>query len=80
MIELRIKQIEDLICKGQLSAAQVFTQMKQLALSSEGVNKLKADAVREWANCSGYSDGCETQYRVFEDAIDYANKLERGDL
>ncbi len=43
-------------------------------------NKIKAEAVLEWANGSGYSDGCETQYRVFESAIDYANKLERGEV
>lgn len=40
------------------------------------LNKIKAEAVREWANSSGYSDGCEAEYRVFEDAIEYANKLE----
>jgi hypothetical protein len=44
----------------------------------ENINKMKAEAVREWADQAQPNN--ESEDRMVNDAYDYANKLEKGEV
>lgn len=73
----RVDEIEDLIAQDKITRAQVFTQMKQLMLYTRSdINKIKADAVREYGI---YMQRRELA-KIKPSPEEYASKLEQGEL